>query len=353
MRRRSSSTACSRARRGRTSSFATRTAYARRGTPDWVSGACILVRRDALESSTASTRSSSCTARTSISAGGCGRPGYELVFEPAARVVHVGGASAPRASLLPALAASRVRYARSTAAGLVAFLERVGVALGAVTHALVGRGGTAARAGHARRCSPLRAAASQLAIRLGPSRRSSRSDVVAAQRRLAWDEPCAESAESFRCGGEPRAVVAPDVLDRMTDAMTHRGPNDRGTYQRRRRRARRPPAQHRRRRGRPPAVRERGRQRLGDPERRALQPRRDPRRLGAARPPFASRCDTEILPHLYEEHGAALPEQLRGKFGAAPSGTGASGGPWSRATGSASSRSTTPRSATCSSSRPS
>ena len=30
--------------------------------------------------------------------------------------------------------------------------------------------------------------------------------------------------------GEPRAVVSPDVLDHMTDAMTHRGPNDRGTY---------------------------------------------------------------------------------------------------------------------------
>src|SRR5687767_2340031 len=32
-------------------------------------------------------------------------------------------------------------------------------------------------------------------------------------------------------GGEPREVVSPEVLDRMTDAMTHRGPNDRGTYQ--------------------------------------------------------------------------------------------------------------------------
>src|SRR3954463_8347432 len=31
-------------------------------------------------------------------------------------------------------------------------------------------------------------------------------------------------------GGEPREVVAPDVLDTMTDEMTHRGPNDRGTY---------------------------------------------------------------------------------------------------------------------------
>src|SRR5207244_4293286 len=28
-------------------------------------------------------------------------------------------------------------------------------------------------------------------------------------------------------------------------------------------------------------------------------------------------CDTEILPHLYEEDGAAVPERLRGKFGLA------------------------------------
>ena len=31
-------------------------------------------------------------------------------------------------------------------------------------------------------------------------------------------------------GGEPRPAFAPDVLERMTDAMTHRGPDDRGTY---------------------------------------------------------------------------------------------------------------------------
>src|SRR5205809_7988199 len=32
-------------------------------------------------------------------------------------------------------------------------------------------------------------------------------------------------------GGEPRRVVSPDVLNRMTDTMTHRGPNDRGTHE--------------------------------------------------------------------------------------------------------------------------
>src|SRR5688500_11629135 len=30
--------------------------------------------------------------------------------------------------------------------------------------------------------------------------------------------------------GTPRPPVEQHVLDRMTDAMTHRGPNDRGTY---------------------------------------------------------------------------------------------------------------------------
>jgi GT2 family glycosyltransferase len=125
-------------------------AYTRRGTPDWVSGACILVRRDVL-----------------LELGGldeaffmycedidlCRRlrsAGYELVFEPDATVVHLGGASAPRAALLPALAASRVRYARKHRGRVVSSLERVGVALGSATHALVGRGGRAMRAGHAR-----------------------------------------------------------------------------------------------------------------------------------------------------------------------------------------------------------
>src|SRR5919201_6685779 len=31
-------------------------------------------------------------------------------------------------------------------------------------------------------------------------------------------------------GGAPRPVVSENVLNRMTDVMTHRGPNDRGTY---------------------------------------------------------------------------------------------------------------------------
>ncbi len=124
-------------------------AYERPGSPDWVSGAAIMVRRSVLEE-----------------IGGfdegffmycedidlCKRvwAAHELRYVPAARVTHVGGASAPRASLLPVLAASRIRYAEKHRSRAYALLERLGVALGALTHIVAARGGRAARAGHAR-----------------------------------------------------------------------------------------------------------------------------------------------------------------------------------------------------------
>ena len=124
-------------------------AYERPGSPDWVSGAAIMVRRSVLEE-----------------IGGfdegffmycedidlCKRVwgAHELRYVPAARVTHLGGASAPRASLLPVLAASRIRYAEKHRGRAYALLERLGVALGALTHIVAARGGRAARAGHAR-----------------------------------------------------------------------------------------------------------------------------------------------------------------------------------------------------------
>ena len=68
--------------------------------------------------------------------------GFDVRYEPGAVAVHEGGASAPRAALLPVLAASRVRYARKHQPWHVALLERLGVVLGALTHAVVSRGGT-------------------------------------------------------------------------------------------------------------------------------------------------------------------------------------------------------------------
>ena len=123
-------------------------AYSRPGAPEWASGACLLIKRSALEQ-----------------VGGwddgfflycedldiCRRirdAGLELRFEPNSVVVHEGGASAPRASLLPVLAASRARYARKHESTMVAFLERVGIAVGALTHVVISRGGRSQRRGY-------------------------------------------------------------------------------------------------------------------------------------------------------------------------------------------------------------
>jgi GT2 family glycosyltransferase len=125
-------------------------AYAERGNPDWVSGACILLRREALERLDGLDEGFFMYAEDIDLCKRLRGAGYELLFEPAAVVEHEGGASTPRTSLLPVLAASRLRYAAKHRSRPAALLERVGIALEALTHVLVSRGGVAARRGHAR-----------------------------------------------------------------------------------------------------------------------------------------------------------------------------------------------------------
>ncbi|HJU48347.1 MAG TPA: asparagine synthase (glutamine-hydrolyzing), partial [Gaiellaceae bacterium] len=112
-------------------------------------------------------------------------------------------------------------------------------------------------------------------------------------------------------------MVPARVLDRMTDAMTHRGPNDRGTYTGE---------------GIALGVRrlsivdvEGGHQPIANEDggiwaiqNGELFNHADVRRrLQGRGHRFQTRCDTEILPHLYEDAGTAFPEQLRGMFGLA------------------------------------
>jgi GT2 family glycosyltransferase len=125
-------------------------AYERPAVVEWVSGACMLVRRDLLKL-----------------VGGwdegfflycedidlCKRihdAGFEVRYEPTCVVVHTGGASGARSALLPTLAESRLRYARKHRNRWWRLLERIGFALGSFTHVVVSRGGLATRAGHAR-----------------------------------------------------------------------------------------------------------------------------------------------------------------------------------------------------------
>ena len=125
-------------------------AYSRRGPVEWVSGACVLVRREALERIGGFDEDFFLYSEDIDLCRRLSDCGYEVRFEPDALAVHVGGASAPRASLLPMLAESRLRYARKHRSTAAALGERAGVALGALTHTIVSGGGRAARIGHAR-----------------------------------------------------------------------------------------------------------------------------------------------------------------------------------------------------------
>lgn len=125
-------------------------AYRERRSADWVSGACLLVRRDLLE------RLGGWDERFFMYCEDvdlCKRIrdlGFDVLFEPAAVAVHVGGASAPRAELLPVLASSKVMYARKHAPGPRAALERAGVVVNSMTHALASSRGGDVRRGYLR-----------------------------------------------------------------------------------------------------------------------------------------------------------------------------------------------------------
>jgi GT2 family glycosyltransferase len=124
--------------------------YERSHPVDWVSGACVMVRREVLEELDGlDERFFHYCEDTDL----CRRiwdPGLEVWYEPAAVCTHAGGRSSPRNRLLPRLAASRVRYAEKHLGPSSALLERAGIAIGALSHALFGRGGRDRRAGHMR-----------------------------------------------------------------------------------------------------------------------------------------------------------------------------------------------------------
>ena len=127
-----------------------RAAYEAPASPEWLSGACLLVRRAALEAIGGWDDGFFLYGEDIDFCRRLRQRGYDLRFEPAARAVHFEGGSAPRSETLPLLAASRIRYDRKHRGRLVAAVDRVGIALGALTHMVVSRGGRATRAGHAR-----------------------------------------------------------------------------------------------------------------------------------------------------------------------------------------------------------
>jgi N-acetylglucosaminyl-diphospho-decaprenol L-rhamnosyltransferase len=120
------------------------------GTAEWVSGACMLVRRDVLERLGGFDDDFFLYSEDIDICRRIHDLGFDVRYEPSAVAVHEGGASAPRTELLPVLAASRIIYARKHRSPLFVLGERCGVAIGAVTHMAITRGGWRARHGQLR-----------------------------------------------------------------------------------------------------------------------------------------------------------------------------------------------------------
>jgi GT2 family glycosyltransferase len=124
--------------------------YVLPASPEWVSGACFLIRRSLLDALGGFDDGFFMYSEDSDLCHRAAVAGWRISFVPEAVVVHLGGASASRSSLFPVLATSRWRYVRKNENRVVSSLARGGLLLGEFTHTLVSRGGIASRRGHAR-----------------------------------------------------------------------------------------------------------------------------------------------------------------------------------------------------------
>jgi N-acetylglucosaminyl-diphospho-decaprenol L-rhamnosyltransferase len=125
-------------------------AYDEPGSPDWLSGTCLLLRRRVLED-LGGFDERFFLYREDVDL--CRRlrdRGLDVRFEPRAFALHEGGGSSTPDVTLPLYTASRVLYAHKYRGRAGALLERLGLALRALTHVVVTRDGRRGRLGHAR-----------------------------------------------------------------------------------------------------------------------------------------------------------------------------------------------------------
>jgi N-acetylglucosaminyl-diphospho-decaprenol L-rhamnosyltransferase len=124
--------------------------YDRPADHEWVSGACMLIRRDAFEAAGGFDDGFFMYCEDQDLCRRLRAAGGRVRYEPSAVVAHRGGHSAPRTSLFATLARSRVRYARKHNGRVRATLQRAAIVAEALTHALAGAAGRPAHLrGHA------------------------------------------------------------------------------------------------------------------------------------------------------------------------------------------------------------
>lgn len=112
-------------------------AYKRAGTADWISGCCMLLRREAIDSVGGLDEGFFLYSEETDLFKRLAAAGWQAGFEPRATAWHIGYQSADRDATEQIRAISRVRYARKHHGRLIATLEASGVALGALARAAV------------------------------------------------------------------------------------------------------------------------------------------------------------------------------------------------------------------------
>ena len=125
-------------------------AYAAPGSFDWVSGACMLIRRTALEQVGGLDEQFFLYCEDMDLCARVRAAGWDVRYQPGATVRHEGGASAPRETLLAIYARNRVIYARKHDRRGAAPIEAAGVALGHLTHAITAARQPGGTRGHLR-----------------------------------------------------------------------------------------------------------------------------------------------------------------------------------------------------------
>jgi N-acetylglucosaminyl-diphospho-decaprenol L-rhamnosyltransferase len=111
--------------------------YERPGTPDWLSGSCVLLRRAALEAVDGLDEGFFLYSEETDLFRRLGAAGWSAGYEPRATAYHVGGVSAHPDTTKQIWVHSRVRYARKHHGPTVALLEAAGIVIGALTHSAV------------------------------------------------------------------------------------------------------------------------------------------------------------------------------------------------------------------------
>ena len=183
-------------------------AYEHPGSPDWVSGACMLIRREALEAVDGLDEDFFLYCEDIDLCARIRNAGWSIGFEPTASMQHEGGASRAREQLFPVYARNRILYTRKHSRRAAVPLQRLGVALGHATHAI-----TSADAPEGRLRSYAR-------LRGGPPGPAGHS--------LGWRLAMCGITGAFRIDGGHAPPLPLHVLRHMTEQIEYRGPDDAG-----------------------------------------------------------------------------------------------------------------------------